>query len=201
MGSSREPAMNLAEPIAVTLRVADALEKLGVRYLVGGSLASSVHGIPRSTQDVDLLVELPGARVDALAAELEPSFYVDRDMMADAVRRRASFNVIELSTMFKVDLFVSDRSPLLVEEMDRRQAVDIGDPPRRIHVCTAEDIIVQKLDWYEKGGRVSERQWNDLVGVLRVRGPALDTEYLRRWSGALGFEPLLDEALAAAGRT
>jgi hypothetical protein len=82
--------------------------------------------------------------------------------------------------MFKVDLFVSDRSPLLVEEMNRRQSVDIGEPPRRIHVCTAEDIVVQKLDWFERGGRVSERQWNDLVGVLRVRGPALDREYKTR---------------------
>lgn len=191
--------MTLAEPIAVTLAVVQALNKLGVRYLVGGSLASSVHGIPRSTQDIDLLVELPGKLVDALAAELESDFFVDRDMMTDAVRRRASFNVIDLKTMFKVDLFVSDRRPLLIEEMERRLTVDLGDPPAPVHVCSAEDIIVQKLDWYEKGGRVSERQWGDLIGVFKVRGANLDFAYLRRWCRELGLEALLGRALRESG--
>jgi hypothetical protein len=190
--------MTLAEPIAVTLAVVRALNKLGIRYLVGGSLASSLHGIPRSTQDIDLLVELPGKLVDPLVTELEPNFFVDRDMIVDAVRRGASFNVIDLKTMFKVDLFVSDRSPLLIEEMGRRMSVELGDPPEPIHVCSAEDIIVQKLDWYEKGGRVSDRQWGDLIGVFKVCGAGLDLNYLRRWCAELGIEGLLDRALAEA---
>ena len=179
--------MSLSEPIAVTLEITSALEKLGIRYVVGGSLASSVHGVPRSTQDLDLVVELPGSLVDALANELEDSFYVDRDMIHDAIRRRACCNVLHLRTMFKVDLFVSDGSPLLLEEMARRQTFELGDPPRAVHVCTAEDIVVQKLDWYEKGGRTSERQWRDLIGVLAVSGPELDLAYVRRWAGVLGF--------------
>jgi hypothetical protein len=191
--------MTLAEPIAVTLAIVRVLDRLGIPYLVGGSLASSVHGIPRSTQDIDLLVELPGKLVSALAAELERDFYVDRDMIEDAVRRRASFNVIDLKTMFKVDLFVSDRRPLLVEEMARRQSIGLGEPPEPVQVCSAEDIIVQKLDWYEKGGRISERQWNDLIGVLKVRKGALDLEYLRRWSADLGILSLLEQALEDAG--
>jgi hypothetical protein len=191
--------MTLAEPIAVTLAIVRVLDRLGIPYLVGGSLASSVHGIPRSTQDIDLLVELPGKLVSALAAELERDFYVDRDMIEDAVRRRASFNVIDLKTMFKVDLFVSDRSPLLLEEMTRRQSIDLGEPPEPVQVCSAEDIVVQKLDWYEKGGRISERQWNDLIGVLKVRKEALDLEYLRRWSAELGILSLLEQALEDAG--
>jgi hypothetical protein len=137
--------------------------------------------------------------VDALVQSLEQDFYVDRDMVADAVRRRASFNIIDLKTMFKVDVFVSDRSPLLLEEMARRQPLELGDPPQRVHVCSAEDIIVHKLDWYEKGARVSERQWNDLLGVLKVRAGQLDLAYLRRWCQALGLEDLLDRALAEAG--
>jgi hypothetical protein len=193
--------MTLAEPIAITIAVVRALEKLGIRYVVGGSLASSVHGIPRSTQDIDLLVELPGKLVESLAAELERDFYVDRDMIADAVRRRACFNVIDLKTMFKVDLFVSDRSPLLLEEMERRQLVEIGDPPVSIQVCSAEDIIVQKLDWYEKGQRISDRQWSDLIGVIVVRGPALDLDYLRRWCAQLGLTELLDRALIETRNT
>lgn len=191
--------MSLAEPIAITTALARTLDKLGIRYLVGGSLASSVHGIPRSTQDIDLLVELPGAVVDALVKELEADFYIDRDMVLDAIRRRASFNVIHLRTMLKIDFFVSNRSPLLVEEMSRRQVVELGDPPTPVGVCTAEDIIVQKLDWFEKGARISERQWSDVVGVLKVQGSRLDLEYLRRWADELGVKGLLALALKEAG--
>lgn len=191
--------MTLAEPLAVTLDVAAALEKLGLRYAVGGSFASSVHGIPRSTQDVDLLVELPLTAVAALVAELTGRFYVDADMIREAIRRGASFNVIHLATMFKVDMFVSSRSPLLREEMERRQAVELGEPPGRLFVCSPEDVVLHKLDWFEKGSRVSDRQWSDLVGVLRIRGTALDVAYMRRWGRALGVSELLEEALAEAG--
>lgn len=190
--------MMLAEPIAVTLEVTAALDKLGVAYLVGGSFASSVHGIPRSTQDVDLLVELFQASVDALVAELSPGFYVDADMIRDAIRRSASFNVIHLATMFKVDMFVSSGSPLLREEMSRRQAFELGEPPRRVYVCSPEDIVVQKLDWFQKGNHISDRQWNDLIGVLTVRRGALDSDYLRRSAAALGVSELLERALDEA---
>jgi hypothetical protein len=190
--------MTLAEPIAVTLEITAALEKLGIVYLVGGSLASSVHGIPRSTQDIDLLVELPAAKIAALVAELTGRFYIDADMIHDAVRRRASFNVIHLPTMFKVDLFVSSDAPLLREEMARRQPFDLGEPPRRVYVCSAEDIVIQKLDWFEKGSRISDRQWGDLVGVLEVRGAAVDRDYLRRWASSIGVSELLERALAEA---
>jgi hypothetical protein len=192
--------LTLAEPIAVTLAVTTAFDDLGLRYLVGGSLASSVHGIPRSTEDVDLLVELPGRHVDALAAALSPSFYVDADMIRDAVLRRSSFNVIHLATMFKVDVFVSDGSPLLLEEMIRAEIVQLGDPPRDVRVCTAEDIVVQKLEWFRQGGGVSERQWRDLLGVLRVRSGRLDLEYTTRWARHLGVESLLERALAEVDR-
>lgn len=189
--------MTLAEPLRVTLEVTSVLEKMGVRYLVGGSLASSAHGIPRSTQDVDLVAELPGSVVDAFVAQLSARFYVDKDMILDAIRRRASFNLIHLETMFKVDVFVSDRSELLLEEMDRRERLEVGDPPHAVYVCSAEDIVVQKLDWFERGGRVSERQWNDLLGVLRTRLD-LDVSYMRRWAVVLGVESLLDAALREA---
>jgi hypothetical protein len=191
--------MSLAEPIAVTLEVTSALEKLGIRYAVGGSLASSVHGVPRSTQDLDLVVELPGSKVAALVDELSGGFYVDRDMIQDAIRRRSCFNILHLRTMFKVDLFVSDGSPLLLEEMARRQTFELGEPPRVVQVCTAEDIVIQKLDWYEKGGRVSERQWRDLIGVLSVRGGELDLGYIRRWSAELGLSMLCERALEETG--
>jgi hypothetical protein len=173
----------LAKPIAVALTLTGVLDKLGIRYVVGGSLASSMHGIPRSTQDLDLLVELPD------------DFFIDRDMALDAVARHGSFNILHLKTMFKVDLFVSGGGPLLVDEMERAEEVDLGDPPRPVRVCSAEDVVVLKLDWFNKGGRVSERQWRDLVGVLTVQGSRVDLSYVRQWAGRLGLADLLERAL------
>jgi hypothetical protein len=191
--------MTLAEPIAVTLEVAGILDELGIPYVVGGSLASSVHGIPRSTNDLDLLVELAGRLVDPLVARMKDRFYVDRDMIEDALRRRASFNVVHLETLFKVDLFIHDRSELAEQEMQRKQAVELGEPPRRVWICSAEDIVVQKLDWYQKGNRISERQWNDVLGVLKVQGNRIDAAYIRHWAGTLGVASLAEEAFSAAG--
>ena len=189
--------MALNEPYAVTLRVARALERLGLRYLIGGSLASSLHGFPRSTNDADLLAEIPGARVDQLVAELAQDFYVDGDMIRDAIRRGASFNLIHLSTMFKVDVFVLTRDPLLQEEMRRRSEHALQpDSPERAWFASAEDTVLHKLDWYKKGGCTSERQWQDLIGVIKVQGAELDLAYLRGWAPSLDVAELLERALA-----
>ncbi len=192
--------MTLAEPIEVTLAVVEALERLGLRYLVGGSMASSVHGVPRATQDIDLLVELPGRSVDGLVSALEGAFYVDRDMILDAVRRAASFNVVHLRTMYKVDVFVADRSELVQGELERRQVVEVGDPPQPIFVASPEDIVLQKLLWYRAGGEVSDRQWRDLLGVMDVQGPRLDLAFLREWADRIGVTALLTRAFEEAGR-
>jgi hypothetical protein len=190
--------MSLEETIDVAITLTKALDELGIRYVIGGSLASSVHGVPRSTNDIDLLVELPGSAVDAFVSALGPTFYVDRDMVVDAIRRRASFNIIHLETMFKADLFVSDRRPLLLEEMERGETVELGENRSPVRVCSGEDIVVQKLDWFEKGGRVSDRQWKDLIGVLEIRGRSLDLDYIQRWARELDLGELVDKALAEA---
>ena len=185
-----------AEPIAVTLRVVAELDKLGIDYLVGGSIASSVHGRPRTTQDVDIVARLAGNHVEALVAGLQHEFYVDADMIHDAIRRRASFNVIHLETMLKVDVFVFTGDELAVEEMNRRVSVPLRDA--RVWFASAEDIVLQKLDWYRKGEGVSERQWRDLVGVLAVQGDRFDLSYTRRWAAQLGLGQLFERALAEA---
>ena len=191
--------MSLAEPIAVTLELVSGLEELGLDYVVGGSVASSLHGIPRATQDIDIVVMLWGKDVDGFVKRFESSFYVDRDMVMDAIKRRASFNLIHLATMYKVDVFVADRSDLVREELNRRLAVELGEPPRKVWVCSAEDIVLQKLDWYELGNRISDRQWLDVQGVLKVQGATLDLSYLRRWADAKGLSDLLKKALQEAG--
>lgn len=188
--------MTLPEPLAVSLIVARAFEKLGLRYLIGGSLASSLHGVPRSTNDADMLAEVPAALADDIAAELAGEFYVDADMIRDAAVRGASFNVIHLATMFKVDVFVATRDPMTQEEMRRRQEHRLSpDDEARAFFASAEDTVLQKLDWYRRGGEISERQWKDILGVLRMQGSSVDVTYMKKWATHLGVSDLLDHAL------
>ena len=140
--------------------------------------------------------------VEEFVAALTGAFYVDADMISDAIRRSASFNVIHLATMFKVDVFILGRDELSREEMGRRQVYRVGGPQEReIFVASPEDVVVQKLDWYRKGGEVSDRQWSDLLGVLKVQGERIDIAYVRRWATAGGTLDLLERALVQAGRS
>lgn len=190
----------LTEALAVTFRVVDALTGLGVDYLVGGSLASSLHGIPRATQDVDVVAALRHEHVAPLVAALEHEFYIDAEMIHDAIGHRSSFNVIFLESMFKVDVFVLGDTNTARAEMERRQSVTVtSEPPRTLVVASPEDIVLQKLWWYKLGGGVSDRQWNDVLGVLKVRGSQLDREYLQRGAEEMTVGDLLLRALEDAG--
>jgi len=187
----------LAEPIRVTLEVIEVLRKLGVRYLVGGSLASSLHGIPRATQDVDLVVDLHAGQVEEVVRQLENGFYVDGDMIIEAIRRRASFNIIHLQTMLKIDIFLPRSDPFCRSELERASAKLVEG--HEMIIATAEDIVIEKLRWYELGGGISDRQWSDVVGVLKVQGERLDWLYLITWAEHLELGHLLDRARQDAG--
>jgi hypothetical protein len=181
------------------LPVVDALEALPVKYYIGGSVASSFTGIARFTQDADLVADLFPAHTVALAARLQGSDYVDRERIAQAIVSRRSFNAIHLATTLKVDVFVAGDSPFAREALARRVAIRVPDLGRVLYFSSAEDIVLQKLRWFEDGGGVSDRQWHDLQGVLRVQGQTLDLEYLRSWGERLGLVKLLQRALDEAG--
>lgn len=190
----------IPETTAVTLLVTEALERLGVRYLVGGSFASTVHGEPRRTLDTDLVAELRQEHVNPLVEALGAAFYADEKMIRDAITHRRSFNLIHLATMFKVDVFIPRRRAFDREQMKRRtKQVLVGDPERTVYIATAEDTILAKLEWYRLGGGVSERQWRDVLGVIQVQGQRLDRTYLRRWAAKLGVLELLERALGETG--
>ncbi|MCB9762366.1 MAG: hypothetical protein H6739_21395 [Alphaproteobacteria bacterium] len=190
--------MLLAEPIEIALRVGDVLDTLGVPWLVGGSVASSLHGIPRATQDIDLVAQLMRRHVPTLVEALEADFYIDADMIRDAIHRVSSFNIIHLPTMTKVDVFLLRGDRLSQAEMKRRCFHSLGDESgRTLPLASAEDIILQKLDWYRQSGGVSERQWRDVLGVMKIQGEQLDIAYLREQARDAGLEDLLIDALAA----
>jgi hypothetical protein len=192
----------LPDPIQIVAQVARVLEEIGIPYLVGGSLASSRYGLPRTTQDVDLVVDLREEQVGSLIRALRDEFYIDAGMIREAIRHRSSFNVIHLQAAYKVDLFLLKADTWAQREMARRRAERIGPEGLiTLYFCSPEDIILHKLDWYRLGGGVSDRQWNDVLGVLKVQASELETAYLRQWASELGLTDLLERALREAGVT
>ena len=171
-----------------------ALERLRIRYAVGGSFASSFHGIARATQDLDVVVELTEEGARELFQAVAPDFYADEETMLDAIRRGMSFNLIHLESGYKFDLFVAGRHPLGGEQLAHRKLVKtalLGGDPLEIHLVSAEDIVLVKLLWYRAGGEVSERQWNDLMNLAEVQREMADYEYLKAQASRLGVADLL----------
>lgn len=167
------------EILEITLFIAEVYDQQCIPYLIGGSLASSVHGIPRATQDVDIVAAMHESHVSGFAASLRGQFSLDVDAIRDAVRRHASFNVVHLDSYFKADVFVAaDDEPSRLQ-MERRQRLRIGHQARELVVASPEDVVAQKLYWHSFGDGVSERQWNDAIGVRKVGGNALELYYLR----------------------
>lgn len=181
--------------------VAAALERLGVAYYLGGSVASSAHGFARATLDADLVADLEPEHVEPLVEALSEGYYLDRDAVMEAVGTKGSFNLVHLETMLKVDVFLMKGSPYDREAARRvrRETLDEGDACPPIPLASPEDVVLHKLLWYRKGGGVSDRQWGDAVGILKVQADRLDLDYLRRWAAVLELTALLDRALADAG--
>ena len=148
----------------------EALEDLGVSYHIGGSVASSVYGLPRLTIDVDIVADLRLKHVRPLVNQLETIYYIDEDMIRDAIKRCSSFNVIHLDTMLKVDVFIPKSRPFDQEELRRSQQEVLLEGTRAFNLASPEGTILNKLEWYRMGGEVSDRQWNDILGVLKVQG-------------------------------
>jgi hypothetical protein len=181
------------DPISTAIAVARILESLGILHTIGGSIAASVAGEPRSTVDVDIVAAIGESQISALVKAFSPDFYIDEDSLRRAVRTHGTTNLIEQATQVKVDLFVAGGTALDEQQLNRRQTVHLSDG-RTIRVHPPEDILLQKLRWYRDGGESSDRQWRDIVSIVRVQGPRLDREYLRLNAPTLHVTDLLNRA-------
>lgn len=161
-------------------RVAQLLDAAGIPFMVAGSFASTAHGLPRSTQDLDLVIDpsSEGALEALLASIHADEYYVDADAARDAYRRRAMFNVIDLASGWKVDMIFRKDRLFSRDEFGRRMKLSILGVP--VFVASPEDTIVAKLEWSKLAGG-SQRQRRDVAGIVAIGGPALDRAYIERW--------------------
>lgn len=176
------------------------LDRLGVRYYIGGSVASSSHGVGRSTLDVDVVAELDEASVLSLIAKLQDKYYISQAAALDAVQRRLSFSLVCLANSFKIDVFVSRNRDFDRAVLERAETEMLGAAnPLSARVATAEDIVLLKLEWYRLGNEASQKQWDDLTRVVKLQADCLDRQYLDRWAEELGVADLLDRLMGEAG--
>ncbi len=179
----------------------NVLDKLSISYYISGSLASSVFGLPRSTMDIDIIAEIQLLHISHLKQNLESEFYIDEDMIKEAIDRLSSFNIIHLETAMKIDVFIPKRDSYQDSALSRKQKDTLveNDKSSEFYFLSPEDIILNKLLWYEKGNQVSERQWLDVLGVIKVQGNSLDKDYLINWAQKLAISNLLAAAFTEAG--
>ena len=171
------------------------LDSLGISYLTGGSIASSIYGVPRATQDIDLVIDLPLGKARDFAKALQSDFYIDADAVIQAVETGSSFNAIHFETVQKIDFFIRGKDEYAAEEMRRRLKIAIDETGQQtVFIASPEDIILQKLLWFKMGSGTFERQWNDTLGVIKVQTASLDREYLTRWAKAFDIVELVQKA-------
>ena len=171
----------------------DTFETLGISYLIGGSLASSAYGEPRMTNDIDILIDLKPEHLPGLLEKFDPNeFYVDAETVHQALFSDGQFNIIHPSSGYKIDLFVCGQDPFTSSEMARRRRLEAPDGAHAFF-ASPEDVILKKMEYFKMGE--SERQFRDIVGVIRVQGGQLDRDYIGRWALELGLTKVWEAIL------
>jgi hypothetical protein len=200
--ATQDNEMQEPELIDVALMVTTVLEELGVTYAIGGSVASTLHGVPRSTVDADLVADLQAEHIGPFVAALKEKFYADPLSVMDAILNQSSFNLIHLESMFKVDIFIPKHRNFDRDQLQRRILRTVtAQPPHSAWIASVEDTVLAKLEWFRLGGESSERQWRDVLGILKKQGEDIDTAYLRQQAADLNVADLLEQALVEAAHS
>jgi hypothetical protein len=192
----RAPTVEGAMSIpAAILPVIAAYDQLRIPYYIAGSVASSAYSLPRTTYDVDMVADMQPHYVAPFVAALSGEYYVDRGAVLDAIAQHASFNMTHQATGINIDVFIPKDHPFDRIQFSRVQAHVLPGADQPVNLASPEDVLLNKLIWYELGNRVSDQQWRDTQAIVRVQADALDTAYLRHWAGLLGLAELLAAAL------
>jgi hypothetical protein len=191
--------MSDARILAALRPVVAVFAQLGISYQIGGSIASSMFGKARSTLDIDLAADVRMEHAEPIAAALRGTYYAEPELIREAVRHRSCFNLIYLPDYFKVDVFVPKDTAFAQAAFARHVLAEIrqGHDAGTFRFSTPEDVALHKLAWHVQAGG-SERQWQDLCGLLRAQTGRLDVDYLRKWATHLGMADLLEKALRQA---
>ncbi len=185
-------AMSIA---AAVLPLVAVFEHLHVPYYIGGGVAGIAYSLPRTTYGVDIMAALAARHIPPFVAALETDFYLDRCAIVDAITRRTSFNMTHQATNINIDIFISQGKPFDHAQFARVRRHLLPGAQELVNLASPEDVLLDKLAWYELGNRVSDQQWRDVQSILRVQADALDRHYLQVWASQLGLSELLDAAL------
>ncbi|MDT5122109.1 MAG: hypothetical protein QOC96_1591 [Acidobacteriota bacterium] len=186
----------MESPLAVLLQIARVFDEQGIVYVVVGSFASSLRGVYRTTNDIDIVADIKLEQVNAFVAALQNDYYIDEQAARRAVTSHRSFNVIHFDSVFKVDIFIPPSDDFSQQQLLCRQPEQIApDIAQTLYVATAEDTILAKLKWYRSGGEISNTQWTDVLGIIGTQGKDLDVNYLRKWADELNVRDLLEKVL------
>lgn len=177
--------------------VTDALEQEGVIHAVAGSVASSLYGEPRMTQDVDIVVIAKPDEISRVAARLHPRFYAPSDMLSEAAAAHGLANVVDNATGLKADISFVPAAGYLADAVRRRKRLQFGATGPEFWLTTAEDVVLMKLLW--RRDTQSSKQWEDALSVVRVRGVTLDWKYLFEQATALSIREELERLRDEAG--
>ena len=184
------------EEYLVLKQLTDVLYDMKIDYAIGGSIASSVYGKVRFTQDADIAVASFVDKAERFYSVLKENFYISKDAMYHAISSRSSFNVIHLKSAFKIDIFIQKDDDFHRQLFLRRKKVKLDESIDHLFdIVSAEDIILLKLQWYQSAGCISERQWSDILEVLAVQAESLDMRYLKSCSEKLGLNDILNRAI------
>lgn len=184
--------MSPADPLSIAREIGSILDRLEIRYVIGGSVASSVWGEPRTTVDLDLMIDGSPEAIGELVEALKDTFYIDRETALEAYDRRGLFNAIHFESSMKVDFFMSEADEIANSQLERRRGLKMSGVV--LYFYSPEDLIVRKMMWFRSGGEQSQRQWRDILGILRTSSLLLDDGYLRSAAGNAGVVDLLERA-------